>query len=126
MRVVAEVGRGAFQHRLFHPVVGRFGDNGVGASRHMAFQRLKPAPVVLFQPAVNARTVKVIGFGHLFRALAQHTDGVHRHPLYVVHDIIGYFSSVFQPFWGNNALRYRWLLCMGRGQLPDIIVYYVA
>ena len=43
-----------------------------------------------------------------------------------IHDIIGYFSSVFQPFWGHNALRYRRLLCMGRGQLPGIIVYYVA
>ena len=61
MRVVAEVGRGAIQHRLFHPVVGRFGDDGVGAARHMACQRIKPATVVLFQPAVNARTVKIKG-----------------------------------------------------------------
>ena len=61
-----------------------------------------------------------------FKSLAQHTDGVHRHPPYVVHDIIGYFSSVFQPFWGHNALRYRRLLCLGRRQLPGIIVYYVA
>src|SRR5665647_3226531 len=92
--VIAEVGWGAVQYHLFHPVLDRLSDDGVGAARHMAFQRLKPAPVVLFQPAVNARTVKIIGFGHLFRALAQHADGVHRHPPYVVHDIIGYLSLI--------------------------------
>ncbi|POZ50728.1 hypothetical protein AADEFJLK_03625 [Methylovulum psychrotolerans] len=30
--------------------------------------------------------------------------------IYLVHNIIGYFSSISQPLWGYYALRYRQLL----------------